>query len=760
MNDTKYFTVILFFTVTVTHTHTQIKDTTSDLSGKQKAQQLALMLKKEQTEQAHNKTAQLLEELQIVKQKQRITEQQLKTIKEASYDKVAQETDPAFQVKAHLQPTFWYGSNLELLNDANNSDQYSFLHYVLDAEFKAGNSQWNEKFQPLELAAMLRLKGVMGNVGRYTQTTETQLKIGKALNETDHSHSLQRLLLWGRQLWLKYHFDEYDKNRFFQIGLFPFQLGHGLSLGNAHIVGNIIPGQFNEHAIDQFRPGILLSGTGLKQWLEFQLYCGFIKVRSDTFDATASFTNASSLETRGKPERGPFKKNFVLATQAKFRPYYDDAARRTKLTINPYLLLNSDNSATVEFIGDASQQLYTHGIAGSFERGNLSCSLEFAKNFGHQKVKKWDRNQFYDTGVTFQNHLFYVPSSTAGVDFTDNNFATNDVTDPDDFEFSVLGITPGSTALNYDNGENFAILKADGVNYNFFKNSYTRVRQAYKNTFSGWMLYGDLQYQFNKWKGAVAAGCASGDNPPNDSEEKILLTRLTSSGITYKDVDKDYKGFIGVQEMFTGKAVQSHFMFESRKMNRGINATHQLTPPQFSNLVFLGASARYDSAFGHKKIKADCNVLGFFQYRKTIKDYNYHLKTALNISYTAAHKTDAEKELDFHLGTEINANASIDISKDVSIFGSLAVFIPGSYYNDANGKYIPIATQIKLAGTDFTGIEDDVNKYSIQLGKNTALLGSIGISATFDSATFSRTKKRKRRPFAFLSNLFKREQWA
>lgn len=749
--------LVIFASNSTTQGQTELNNNTALLSGKHKAQQLALMLKKERTQQEHDKTAALLEELQTVKQQQRIMERKLNAVKEEKYDEIAQQSDPAFHVKASLKPTYWHGSNLELLNTANSSDQYSFLQYVLDAEFKAGNSIWNEQFQPLEMAAMIRLKGIMGNVGRYTQTTETELKIGKALNETDHSHSLQRLLLWGRQLWLKYHFSEYDSHQFFQVGLFPFQLGNGFSLGNAHIVGNIIPGQFNEHAIDQFRPGLLLSGSMLKQSLIFQVYCGFIKVRSDTFDATTSFTNAASLE-QGKPNRGPFKKNFVLATQAIIEPKELNCGNK-KISFTPYSLFNSDNSATLEFVGDSSYKLHTHGLSFNFQQGNVKAHFECARNFGHQEVKNWDRNQWYNTGATFQNHLFYVPSSTAGVDFTDPDFAVNGVTDPDDFEFSVLEVLPGEHTQNYENGEKFAILKADGVNYNFFKNSHSRFRKSYKNSFGGWMLYGDLQYQGNKWKNAAAFGCASGDNPPNDSEEKVQLTRQTS-GITYKDVNKDYKGFIGVQEMFTGKAVQSHFMFESRKMNRGINATHKLTPAMFSNVIFFGLNAGYNSNVGAKKIKADCNILGFFQYKKTQKDYNYHLNDSLNVRYTAAHTTDAQKELDLHLGTEINANASIEISKDVSIFGSLAVFIPGQYYDDANGKYVPIATQIKLAGTDFTGIEDNSNKYSIKLGKDTALLANVGISAAFDSATFSRTKKRKRRPFAFFNNLFKREQWS
>lgn len=705
--------------------------------GKAKSIKLAQLIK----EQQQNPLIAKDQELYLLKHQHKQLSHEVEQLRNQTIKKEHNQQFSLLNFSADLRPTYWHGSNLELLNSANKSDQYSFFEYLLDSSFMLNNKFNTGDFNPLNIQATIRLKGIMGNVGQYTQTTETPIKIGVAMTESEHSHSINRLLLWARELWIKYCFSEFDPNQFFQIGFFPFKLGNGITLGNAHSMGTTIPGQYNYQAIDQFRPGILLSGSFLHEWLTLQLYTGFITTKSDTFSATASFTNAQNLDLYNKPERGPWKKDFVVAFQALFEPYRQEN-RDSTVTVNPYLLFNNNNDAAIEFASDSELRIYTPGIAVNYEKNGLSFSFEAAKNFGHQQVKAWDRNVFINSSATFQNHLFYVPSGTAGVTFTDNDFATNGVADPDDFELSTLLLNPTTTAQNYANGEKFAILNTDDTTYTFFKNSYSRFRKNYTNKLDGWMLYGDIKYTGQNFSVGAAAACISGDNNPNDSEEKIMLTRLTS-GITYQDVSKTYKGFVGLEQLFSNKTITSYFILESRKMNRPLCASHKLTQPMLTNLVFFGLHGGYHTIFKDKKLEAQCNLLSFFQYKKTLKDYNYHLTDALSINHTSSYQTDAAQLLDYHLGIEINGSIHCEVAPDVSLFGTCALFIPGNYYNTAQGKYIPIATQIKLQGSDFSGIEDATSRYNITLGKESAVLLCAGISAQFDLHNFkTRTSKK------------------
>ncbi|MFS8507374.1 MAG: hypothetical protein LVQ75_04790 [Candidatus Babeliales bacterium] len=213
--------------------------------------------------------------------------------------------------------------------------------------------------------------------------------------------------------------------------------------------------------------------------------------------------------------------------------------------------------------------------------------------------------------------IFFVPTDTAGVDFTDQDFTTNGVTDPDDFEFATIFTNPSDESRNYTNGQKFA-LASTGANYNFFKNSYNRFRNHYKNKYKGWMLYAAMQHHYKEVKNSITVGCASGDDNPNDSYEKIMITRLTP-GIAYQDRNKDYKGFVGVQELFTSESMQSYFLYEARKLNRPLFLTNKLTTASCSNLIFIGLSSNFQHTFDDKNYELHANIITFFNIKKQKK---------------------------------------------------------------------------------------------------------------------------------------------
>lgn len=662
----------------------------------------------------------------------------------------------------------YYGSNLELLNASNEFDSFGFLQYNVDAGCYLRRPKRYETSQPIEFKAIARMKGIMGNSGRYTQTTETPVKIGFAITETAHSHSINRLLIWGRELWFKYYFSSADNAKFFTLGLFPFKLGNGFALGDAHIVGQTIPGQYNYQSIDQFRPGILFSGSLANKSIKYNLYGAVISTKSDTFNATAAYTNAQSLENTGKPQRGPWKNNFVLATQIKSTMFTKENSNN-KLVINPYILFNHDGEQSVEFPDDASSNLITPGISFEFEKGKFSFHAEYARNFGHQKVKNWDRNIGMFTAVTFNTHLLYANETAAvnaGVNYTHANQAAADealaTLGDANFEPSTVFTTDRGLSRSYANGEKFALLSS-GTTYDFFMNSYDRFRNEYKNTYKGWMMYGDIKYTFNKWSTALSCGAFSGDENPNDSEDKIMITRITPN-ITYQDTNKDYKGFVSVQPMFTSKSLRSLYMFEAQKLNHPLSGTNKLTQPDITNLYFVGWNLGCKSLVKNKLIDFQTNAILFWNQNRIKQGYNMTFNEALAIDYTNAILRDPNKLLSSSLGLEINSSLQCNLTNDATLFAELALFIPGSYYKDSTGKIIPVANQINLAGTDISGIEDVSQKYNISTGTSNSLHLSCGLMCNFDTSTFSfkrknKDKNRKRKnPFSSIRNLFNKNK--
>ncbi|MFS8507375.1 MAG: hypothetical protein LVQ75_04795 [Candidatus Babeliales bacterium] len=266
----------------------------------------------------------------------------------------------------HFSPELWYGSNLELLNSNNQADNFSLINYSCDSALTLRRYNKHYNYHPLIVHVTTRLKGIMGNTGKFNQSTETTLKIGRALIESEHSHSVPRLLLWARELWAQYFFSD-DTQQFFKFGIFPYHLGNGFALGNAHLVGQTIPGQLSYQAVDQFRAGFLLSGTAFEKKVHYEGYYGLIKTRNDTFEIASSFSHAQDLEQKNNPERGGFKKNFLLAAQLNYKPYGNND-QKPAITINPYLLMNHDNDATVEFMSDAQQKLITTGCMFHYKK--------------------------------------------------------------------------------------------------------------------------------------------------------------------------------------------------------------------------------------------------------------------------------------------------------------------------------------------------------------------------------------------------------
>lgn len=758
--------VLLTSLVASTHSHALSEPTKKPLKGywrrikatdEQKLASLKILKENEDERNARKKEKkEYLADLSFAKQ---LDKAQFLTNKKAIWEQGLKDQTKPYTFIAKFDSTYYYGANLELLNGSNQCDLYSFMQYLFDTGIYVHPHLHNLEAETIEFKAIARMKGIAGDAGKYLQTKPKTTKIGWASTEYETTSSFNRFGFWMRELWLKYYFDK-DKKSFMVTGLFPYSIGHSISLGDGSqsTLGQPFPGQYTFNQIDQFRPGILLSSMFGNDQALWDLYFGFGTNYSTSFKKTAELSEAQSTKRLLNVSRGSDKHNYILASQIKASL----ATRNpnTQLIANPYFVINYDNTQKVEFECDARNRLYTLGGCFEWSNGPLRISLEGAQNMGHQAVRAWDRNELNFASVTWNSHLLFVNpdlvaaasypiSAAAATDETQFTHAIGIPASPTSESVLTPGAVPDSAySRKFANGETFEIYPATGLTPSplIYKNSHSRFRNAYKNSYRGWFIMGDIGYQCNQWHFGSAFGFLSGDESPNDSTNYILATRRfanNSSGkaFIYKDTNKTYKGFVGLNELFKSKSITPYFIHEVQKLNNPLVASQALTSAQLTNLFFIGIGAKQHSISRQKERKAECNIVAYMQHKSVLKGTNMPYTEFIDLEYSAARQTDAGKVLDTFLGIELNASIHHKLTYDLEVSGQIATFIPGKHYNDAEGKYIPFKKQSDLVIADNSGIFTVPEQFNITLGKDVAFLATIGISYSFDSLLLKNKQK-------------------
>src|SRR3990167_7366410 len=126
----------------------------------------------------------------------------------------------------------------------------------------------------------IRNKGIWGNPQSIASTDEAETKIVDSVGRR-HRHAIPRFIFWMREAWLDFALDQFLDLSFmnahsFKLGLFSFQLGRGIALGDAYAVGPELLGYYNETAVDQYAPGALLHGVILEEKLSYDLYAAIL----------------------------------------------------------------------------------------------------------------------------------------------------------------------------------------------------------------------------------------------------------------------------------------------------------------------------------------------------------------------------------------------------------------------------------------------------------------------------------------------------
>lgn len=750
---------------TVKQTHAQVQHEPAQLSHRVRQNAEALKetskLHMYSDREAEKEAGRIGKELIRIRKHLRNTELQLEYHKESLNNQLGRiedklngdvhcpkANDLTMQVTADIRAEGFAGKSTETLNE-NYIDSYGFGQQTIDLGLGLEKkNRYNSALNDVEAVFVARTKGVFGNPGIFAQTEATPLKIGISKTENSYKFKTNKQPVWTREAWLKFNWNNSDSVKAsVTAGLFPYQTGCGLALGNANDVGRQISALYTDRFIDQYRAGVKFEIHNKAHNLNADIYYGVIDNKSSSIGETGSFVKANLPAFRDKPYRGTFIENYVLAGQLKWTP----ETTCHKYMVNPYVVYNENKEDQVEVVADATSSLGIFGLAASVSSEKWECYNELALNFGQQNVKDLDRNIFEFVSSPRATFLFQDPATRGS------------------WTIAQRRTFPENLSFLKQNCDEFT--EDQPVTLSVFKNACNRYRSKYKNSYRGFMCYSDLAYYGGcksdvKTTWGLCTGFSTGDFNPNDSKEKLLANRIYQKWDSLaRDSDKVYKGFNGVQQMFPGKSVKNVFLMDAHKMNRPVStpAEAKISYPEFTNMLFAGTGFSVDKNIGEGRTASfSLNGLAYYQTERINKGHSFSLRTLFLMSacpictdgectntsnytpsFTAALNQDACKPLGKMLGWELNAFMNWQPVKDLNCYMTAAMFFPGSYYKAAQGKYLPIDVQYQLSQPDYTGYEQST-KYDLTLASCSAFFFNAGFEYQFDSFVNLQRNSRKK----------------
>lgn len=610
-----------------------------------------------------------------------------------------------FRSQIKFRPESFYYKNSNLLNNLNRLDKLIVSRHNIDFNFDLLYGKEFFGYDVSEFFMTFRNKGVWGNPESIAQTTEVNLKILEAVFG-EHKHFISRHIIWIREMWLKLCINNafglsFENKHYFTLGAFPFELGRGISLGNAFAVGPRALGFYSNNVVDQYAFGFKFAGDVFAKKLNYDFYGAILENKSDVLANTAAKVRGQEFGRRRMQERGPGVINFIVAGRMRWYPIQEPGSR---VIFEPYILYNNAPEQRVEIDASANSKLATLGLAGEHYFSDFEFGFDVARNFGHQKVRGIDRNQ-----VEFENRNGVVTLVNSRVrDTTVNGPRTIYVPNS-----PAQGLINTSAQDASQNGQPIGV--ANGTT---LVNDANRFRNPSVNTFKGWMAVADAAYKFDPkgdLKLAATAGVASGDENPNQD-----LNNPNAS-----NVDGDFKGFIGLQEIYSGYRVRSVFF-----LNGVGRAPRPLSLPAspdvvdrlptvvsgFTNIAFVGSGLHYHADYCNRTFNVNPNILAYWQ-QKATKAFD-----------RTTGRSFPDKFARNYLGLEANILFDATLLDSCKIYAVSSAFIPGSHYTDIKGTPLT-RDELKLIDRpDATGITNDLNPL---LSDNIAFTINVGIEYRF-----------------------------
>lgn len=588
---------------------------------------------------------------------------------------VSSKSGGQLKIGGTVKQDFVFSGRSLFLNGNVKADKYQYIKHVIDLDLDYNSDAQAPEDSSIDLHATIRHKSYWGNPTDSFKTGSSEVFSGTGTSIGSHSHDVSKPGLWLKDLWMKARVDKIfkkdlgDKNCLdLTVGFFPFQAGRGISLGGGYGTPKDFLGIYNR--INDFNaPGALLHGAAFQGMLTFDAYYSKFESKSSSPKQTLASKREKIIGNRLTPWAGSGNDDNLFALQLKrqFNEFTDPLGNALSGSVLGYALYNNAPGKKVEFDFDSESDLFTFGAGLEGKSGNFEFGFEGAINLGDEKLHSIDRNGIKsvrtDNGgyVDQYSHIEKESSPGSGV-------------------WSPALVTKAlsqelATNQHQANGRQFT---AGGDS---FRSSSSRIRPQYTNRYRGRMFIIDGAYTFKGERGvakpAFAFGYASGDRDPNIAGDN--------------EVDKEYKGFIGLNELYSGSRVKSIIMLDDRSVRRPmtisrqdrVDRAKQKSDGTFTDIKFIGGAVGFKPSIGEKmcekvNLGIDFNVLGFWKdHRSKAIEFN-------DLDQPLVSDKDARR----FLGLEFNAIVKFEPIKNLFFTFSGAAFMPGGYYKDIAGARI------------------------------------------------------------------------
>lgn len=547
-----------------------------------------------------------------------------------------------------------------------------------------------DKKAGVQAKATLRSKLSWGTP-RSTTSSES-IKFGEALIG-DHSHNLERNNIYLQQAWVELDLGKILGvnlwNQTFTVGLFPFELGRGIALGENFAVNPSSIGFYSDSSVDQYAPGAKFSGNLYFDELGYDIYASVFENQATSLKKTAAqiydqlIVDGSYLPNT-QYARGFGDIDYRLAGRLRWAPV-DNNKEETKVYFEPYVMYAYDPSQKVEFTSDSKSKLGTFGLCADFQYGSFEFGFDTALNRGRQEVFAWDRNYVTVRTDTTTGALVQVYSHV----YDDAGLTTKTVYTGDTTTYRPSsGISSGMNSQLIDGTTKY--------------NASNRFRDAYSNKYKGYMFVADAScYVYKRdLKVAVTGGIASGDSNPNNRTGSLATS------------ERGYKGFVSQQELYSGKRVKSVFVMGPasnlvRLSPLQVSSSFKNKVDEFTNIIFGGFGLNFQPKGWSRKFTINPNVLTYWQDSRS-KKYG------------------STEDASNRLGTEINLCTDVYLADNLKLVAVGAFFIPGKYYADIKGT--PLNSDIAEILRD---ADAGVSESLPTMGNNTAMTLSFGLEYSF-----------------------------
>lgn len=637
------------------------------------------------------------------------------------------------------RPESFVARNFNFLNNCNNTDQVVLSRHTLDFRLDILYGKIAKyKYPAVEFNFTARNRAVWGNPSSIASTTDAESSLLDIVGKP-HRHFIPRHFFWMREGWLRFSLNQvaavpFTYEHTFMIGAFPFQLGRGISLGDAYAVTPEYLGFYTEIVVDQYAFGAKFSGD---LWdnhlLSYDLYTAVLSNLSDNLTNTCAKIRGQEFGRFEHPVRGFGRINFLCAGRLMWTVL--DSSVLGSLVFEPYCLYNNDPEQKVQFLGDASSRLGTLGLAGEYEGSCFAIGFDSAVNIGHQSVRGWDRNQINvhnrdANPVLVNSHVvigvdpnaddapanltpYLVPHAPTLIDPVgtivpfgrEAQKLINEGPRTAQFNGKMIGSVPGFT----DAMPGTIPAPVDPTLKDQLFNTKHRFRDPYMNTYKGAMFVMDAAAFFCDKELAIAGtfGWATGDNNPNDVIK-----------------DCDFNGFIGLQEIYSGKRVRSAYVLGGAgKLKRPLSVPTDIQAPSqfarsvfgFTDLIFIGSSAKWDPTGFRRQFSIQPNILVYWKDNVVCK-------------FDAFTRKELPECARNFLGVEVNLFTHVYLVDSLKLFFVGSVFVPGCHFTDRLGIPLDREQDEALAHFNRSGAPRDRVP---NLGHDTAYTLNLGLEFKF-----------------------------